>query len=202
MKEDKQKGSVHVFRKVRQVTRMTSSVLSEIANQVGWITAFRPIGMGWAEHEDRKARRRAYEEREYLRMLERCKFVETKRIGKKLMVRLTGKGWQQVLRDKIRTVNKKRKEGICLVIFDVPESERRVRDVLREFLVDLEFKMIQKSVWATNKDVLRELCALLQGAGLYKWVRIIIGQELKQSYLQQTLVRLPAMTKRLRHKKR
>lgn len=181
--------------RLSKVTTATNIILTEVANMLGWVMAIRPIGMGWAEYEDKKARRLVYEEREYLRMLKRRKFIETKRMGEKLMVRLTAKGWQQVLRDRIITAKKKCKDGMCLVIFDVPESERRVRDVLRDFLIDLDFQMIQKSVWATEKDVLRELCALLQGANLHQWVNIIVGKPISWSSVRNATTRLAAVIK-------
>ncbi len=37
--------------------------------------------------------------------------------------------------------------NFCIVIFDVPEAERRKRDWLRDSLGHLGLKMIQKSVW-------------------------------------------------------
>lgn len=180
------------FTLARKVVGATGTILTEIASMLGYTFSGRAIGMGWAEYEDRKARQLAYEEREYLRQLKRRKFIETKRIGEKLMVRLTAKGWQRVLRDRICTTKKKCRDGICFVIFDVPESERRARDTLREVLSDLGFEMIQRSVWATEKDILKELCALLQGAGLHYWVRIVVGKQIRQSSIRRVLTRLPA----------
>ena len=149
--------------------------------------------MGWEEYEDRKESKRAYEEREWLRALERYKCIETKRIGEKLMVRLTAKGWQQALRDKIRCAPNARAGGeICIVIFDVPESERRVRNILRYILRECQFTMLQKSVWISKKDVLTELCALLQGAKLERWIRIITGQEQTVSLLRRSTTRFRA----------
>lgn len=148
--------------------------------------------MGWAEYEDLMDERDARKAREHLRYLARQKLIETRKIGEKLMVRLTAKGSQQILRDKIRCTTSKSRDGMCVVVFDVPESERRVRDTLRWILQECGFSMIQKSVWATDKDVLNELCALLQGADLQQWVRIMIGNEIRQSKLQRATTRLTA----------
>lgn len=151
--------------------------------------------MGWEEYEDLMERRRSYEEQERLRDLKQRKLIETKTIGNKLMVRLTEKGWQQALRDCVRCTTRKCKDGtIILVIFDVPESERQVRDALRAVLADCGFTMVQKSVWMTRKDVLNELCALLQGADLHQWVRIIVGGEVRQSFFKRTKTKLQKVT--------
>lgn len=167
--------------------------LQEVANlfEYAMVLKYRR-NMEFEEWKDWQERKRKYEEREYLRTLRRQKLVETKQIGEKLLVRLTAKGWQQALRDKIRCANKSPKDGLCVVIFDVPEKERYVRDTLRNILKECGFDMIQKSVWATEKNVVNELCALLQGVNLQQWVRIIVGNEIKQSALWRTVTRLKA----------
>ncbi len=174
---------------LKQGIAVSRVILGEIASAVGWVMMPGNYGMGWAEYEDRKARQREYEEREWLRDLKRRKLIETKRMGEKLMVRLTARGWQQALRDRIKCTRKKCNAGVCFVIFDVPESERRVRDTLRAVLSDCGFTMVQKSVWMTRKDVLEPLCALLQGANLQQWVRIMVGSEVKQLLPKRIFIR-------------
>lgn len=165
--------------------------LHDLASAVGWIMMRGHYGMGWAEYEERQERRDAYKEREWLRMLMRQKCIETKRIGTTLMVRLTAKGWQQAMRDKIRCTPRERKGGsICIVVFDIPESERHVRNALRHILKECRFTMLQKSVWVTRKDVVSELCALLQGAKLDQWVQILTGQTLKTSFIRRSATRI------------
>lgn len=182
--------------KVKYYTKYGLSIgrvfLQDLASAIGWIMMSGNYGMGWAEYEEKKERQRAYEEREWLRLLERQKLIEKKRIGEKLMIRLTSKGWQQVLRDKIRCTRKRCKEGICIVVFDVPESEKRVRDMLRYVLAECGFIMLQKSVWVTDKDVVPHLCALLQGANLDRWVRILVGNESRMSAVRRAAMRLTA----------
>lgn len=170
-------------------------VLQDLASIFGHAAyaAGHNYNMGWAEYEDLMERRHSYEEQERLRDLKQRKLIATKKIGSKLMVRLTEKGWRQALRDRIRCAGRTCKERMMiLVIFDVPESERFVRDTLRAVLSDCGFTMVQKSVWVTRKDVVDELCALLQGSGLNRWVRIIVGNELKKSLIQRTGTRLGA----------
>lgn len=182
---------------LKQGIALSRIFLSEIVNAAGWIMDGGYGGL--AEYEDRKKRQRAYEarqlvyeEREWMRSLERRKLIEIKRIGEKLMVRLTAKGWQQVLRDQIKCTRERCKDGVCVVIFDVPESERGIRDTLRGILAECGFTMVQKSVWMTDKDVLVPLCALLQGSNLHQWVRIILGNEMQQWLPKRTLIRARA----------
>ena len=180
---------------------VSRAFLQSVASLMGYVAyaAGHNRNMEWAEYEERQERKRRFEEREYLRYLERQKLIATKRIGEKLRVRLTAKGWQQAMRDKIKCTRTICKSGICVVIFDVPESERNIRDTLRWILKECGFEMIQKSVWATDKDILDELCALLQGANLGRWVRILVGNELKHSIMRRAITRLNTARK---HRKR
>ena len=40
--------------------------------------------------------------------------------------------------------------GVIIVTFDIPEKERRARDWIRNALVSMEFRMLQKSVWISR----------------------------------------------------
>ncbi len=86
-----------------------------------------------------------------------------------------------------------------MVVFDVPESERHVRDTLRWILSECGFSMLQRSVWMTDKDVVEPLCALLQGANLDRWIRIIVGTEFKQSFIKNVVLRGQAQFEAVRH---
>ena len=59
-----------------------------------------------------------------------------------------------------------------LVIFDIPEEERRARQKLRTLLRELYFTQVQKSVWQTEYDVLDYLVPELQARHLYEYVQV------------------------------
>ena len=179
--------------------RMLSSArayLQDFAHEfsvfTGAMSGWHPLG--FAEYEDKLAAQEAQERKERLYELKRRKWIETKRIGERLLVRLTKQGWQRALRDRIRCTSAKCKEGICIVVFDVPESERYVRDALRDILQSCNFTMLQKSVWVSRKDIIKPLCALLQGAKLERWVRILVGKEFTSSFFTRTITRAQAST--------
>lgn len=60
-----------------------------------------------------------------------------------------------------------------IVIWDIPEQKRLVRDLFRRNLKKWGFKQVQKSVWATKKDMYRKLIGYIQELGLGKWVTVI-----------------------------
>ena len=67
------------------------------------------------------------------------------------VVRLTPKGEEEVLRyglgEKLITKPKKWDGKYRIIIFDIKEWKRGVRDVLRDWLVSLGFRQLQRSVW-------------------------------------------------------
>ncbi len=139
--------------------------------------------MPFAEYEDIQRRIVRKEERARLYELKRRKWIETKTIGNRVVARLTEQGWQQALRERIRVETKKCAEGVCIVIFDIPEKERFVRNLLRTYLKEWGFKKIQHSVWLTDKDILKPMMLLLQRRNLDRWIRIIKGTILTSSFL-------------------
>lgn len=57
--------------------------------------------------------------------------------------------------------NKQKENSLKIIIFDIPETERNKRNLLRSILKNLDYKMLQKSVWVGyNKipeDLIRDL---------------------------------------------
>ncbi len=139
--------------------------------------------MDFAEYQDMKRRIVLKGQRVRLFELKRRKWIETKTIGNRVVARLTEQGWRQALRDRIRTETKKCSAGVCIVIFDIPEKERFVRNLLRSYLKEWGFKKIQHSVWITDKDILEPMMLLLQRRNLDRWIRVIHGTILTPSFL-------------------
>ena len=146
--------------------------------------------MSFPEYKDMERRRLLREDRTRLRELNRRKWIETKIIGNRVLARLTEKGWQQALRHKIRKETNLCKNGVCIVIFDIPEKERFVRNVLRAFLKEWGFQKLQHSVWMTDRDVVKPMMLLLQRRGLDKWIRIIQGSIVTASLIDPLRARV------------
>jgi DNA-binding transcriptional regulator PaaX len=67
----------------------------------------------------------------------------------------------------------KLKIGVHLmVIFDIPENERKKRDRLRTLLRELSFQKIQQSVWETRYDHREHLRAEIEDMNLQQYVRV------------------------------
>ena len=59
-----------------------------------------------------------------------------------------------------------------LLIFDIPESHRQLRNRLRATLRELYFTQVQQSVWQTEYDVIEYLTETIQAEGLEEYVQI------------------------------
>ena len=60
-----------------------------------------------------------------------------------------------------------------IVIFDIPEDKRKIRNVFRSRLKLWDFKPWQKSVWASKKNVTSKLRNLIKELEIDNWVLVI-----------------------------
>ncbi|MEK7138274.1 MAG: CRISPR-associated endonuclease Cas2 [Patescibacteria group bacterium] len=69
-------------------------------------------------------------------------------------------------------------ETVKIVIFDIPEKERRKREWLRFSLVQLGFKMLQKSVWTGKVKIPEEFLEDLRFSKIDSFVHIFKAEKL------------------------
>lgn len=60
----------------------------------------------------------------------------------------------------------------CMVLFEIPETERRVRDRLRSELLQLGFGALYKSVYVSPWDYREEVIRLCEESGMAGWVTV------------------------------
>ncbi len=60
-----------------------------------------------------------------------------------------------------------------IVIFDIPENKRAVRNILRGRLKLWGFKRWQQSVWASKKNITQKLRKLIKELNIEDWVLVI-----------------------------
>ena len=108
-------------------------------------------------------------------------YIKVKSLEPKTGIVLTSKGMEKVLKIAVKqTEKKKRKDGKwIMVIFDIPEKLRKMRDLFREILFTLDFKLFQKSIWVCPYDVLEEIQKIVQKYDLEKFVKIFLIEEVE-----------------------
>lgn len=60
-----------------------------------------------------------------------------------------------------------------VVIFDIPEEKRIIRNLFRRNLKKWGFKHLQKSVWMSKRNVFDKLEAYIKALGIEKWVVVM-----------------------------
>ncbi len=68
--------------------------------------------------------------------------------------------------------SKQESKNVIIVVFDVPERDRRKRNWLRTALKNLGLKMVQKSVWIGKTTIPRELVDHIQDLKLIECIEI------------------------------
>lgn len=114
------------------------------------------------EREFKKQERQKYYN--LLFYLKRAGLIEEKNKDSKKFFILTKKGKDKLMLLKNKNneklpdffYEKEKSSKFTIVIFDIPETERRKRDWLRVVLKNLNFKMIQKSVWIGKVKIPKE----------------------------------------------
>lgn len=95
----------------------------------------------------------------------------------KIILKLTQKGKNYIQIE--NALNNEKWDGKWrLVIFDIPESKRRLRNTLRQKLKEWGFKYWQKSLWASKKDVTKSLREFIHELGLSDFVLVVVTNDL------------------------
>jgi len=159
----------------------------EILDQLGIFTLrswrrLTPLDDEFWRNLERKKDRNQFAQ--FINYLKRKGYIQIANLKEKKGILLTPKGKQRVLRTKFLLENssnfKKRKDGKWLmVIFDIPEKKRRLREEFRKFLYSLGFQKLQKSVWVSPYDVQKQLEEIIRTYQLDPFVRIFLIEEVE-----------------------
>jgi DNA-binding transcriptional regulator PaaX len=104
------------------------------------------------------------------------------------LFRLTGQGLVNLNSDRysisedgailIHTIDKKRDNIWKIIIFDIPETKRQVRNVLRSKLTSLGFKKWQNSIWISPYTLAPEIEEELNELAKHFFIRLIKTTEI------------------------
>lgn len=112
--------------------------------------------------------------------LKRNNYIKVESLRGKKAIILTKEGLGKALKASFTVEkNKKRKDGKwIMLIFDMPAKNKKARNLLREILFNLGYKMFQHSVWITPYDVSEKTESLLQFYNLDKYIKIFLIEEI------------------------
>lgn len=149
---------------------ITETILESLAD-----LAFRPYRIVYGYIPKEYSRRNV---QSLVNRLTRSGFIEKQFKEGEFYLRLTQIGLDKLKRNRqSRAFNiqtkKEKWDGLWrVVVFDIPEDSRRIRDKLRETLRILEFRPLQKSVWVGKGDYTKQLRKLITALGIKDFIAI------------------------------
>lgn len=110
------------------------------------------------------------------RTLEKKGWIRSKKNGDEIVVRLHKDAVSAILKERIKkTKTRLSDDQICLIVFDIPESSAVVRQAWRRFLRGAKFGQVQKSAWATDRDVAADMSVLIKLVGIERWACVYVA---------------------------
>lgn len=108
-------------------------------------------------------------------------YIKIRKLEQKKGIMLTKKGLERVLEAKFKMSEKKKRKDSKwqMVIFDIPEKKRKLRELFRECLRILGYKMLQQSVWVSPFDVYKETEEIVRKYSLDPYVRLFLIEEIE-----------------------
>lgn len=141
----------------------------------GYGSAYRRGGSGYVAELKRlrnqtDLKRKIYE-------LARRRYITIRRVGPKLMVSLTNKGYTATFINQLQQASPQPKGRYTVVIFDIPEELRRGRNRFRLLLKQGGFKRLQQSVWVSAADSRALVVNFVRRSGLSQWVNVFYATD-------------------------
>lgn len=107
------------------------------------------------------------------------KFLHDRKKGNQVLIQISTDALVRLIKGNIQSKKATLESNkSILVMFDVPNGASKARDRWRNLLLSCDFKMIQLSVYTTQKEIQKELLTLVRLLGIEKWVSIFVGHEL------------------------
>lgn len=123
----------------------------------------------------------AQEVQTYKRAIERLKkqkLVLEKKLGDRIILSLTEAGKSAAFKKAVSDINRPLPKGLyCLVTYDIPESQRPARRVIRDLLKGAGFKVQHQSLWIGTNDLYDELNEIIRRLGVQKWIDVYLAKK-------------------------
>jgi len=136
----------------------------------------------WTNFERKQRKKQFFQ---FVNYLKKKGYIQIAILKGRQGILLTTKGKRKVLKTKFNleassSQFKKRDDGKWLmVIFDIPEKKKRLREDFRKFLYSLGFQKLQKSVWVSPYDVQKQLDEIIRIYNLDNFIRIFLIEEVE-----------------------
>ena len=141
--------------------------------------AFNPLLYEFKNQYRRKQSRRQFNQLIY--RLKKNGYIKIKNLEQNKGIIITKKGAEKALKARLKIKgDKKRSDGKWqMIIFDIPEEKKYLRNLLREKLILLKYKMLQRSVWVCPYDVSGETEFILRKYSIDPYVKLFLIEEIE-----------------------
>jgi len=141
------------------------------------IKTFKEIATDQSFWKNLKRKKRKKQFGQFINYLKKKNYIK---INKKTGILITPKGKEKALKTKYKLLNKKtRKDGKWIMLmYDIPEKNKRKRFFLKNNLKNLGYQQFQKSVWVCPYDTFKETRELIDLIYLNNFVKIFLIEEI------------------------
>lgn len=115
--------------------------------------------------------------------LKRKGYLRIKELENKKAIILTPKGIEKLekINLKLKAGKRRKDKKWQMVIFDIPEKQRLIRNQFRWGLQSLSYQKFQKSIWVCPYDVLKETQNLIKKLSIEQCARLLLVEEMEIS---------------------
>jgi len=120
--------------------------------------------------------------------MKRSGYIKEQKVSGHSKYFLTLKGIEKILKLRIKLKLRKEelKQKYLVIIFDIPEAKKELRNLFRERLKEMGVKRLQQSVWITSRDILKEVVILVKIYKLQPYIRFMFVEKvLKGIFLKR-----------------
>jgi DNA-binding transcriptional regulator PaaX len=110
--------------------------------------------------------------------LRRRGLIREKRRRDRVELTLTEHGRGALLRFRVSSAPRRSDAKRLMAAFDIPETHRHARALLRQLLRSSGFRRLQDSVWITDRDAAEALSEWSRVEGIRDWVRVFVVEEI------------------------
>lgn len=107
-------------------------------------------------------------------------YIKVENLKSKQAILLTKEGIGKALKASFKIEGKKRRRDgkWIMLIFDIPQKNKKARALLRSVLLNSGYKMFQQSVWVSPYDISEKTEKLLQMYSLDSFVKIFLIEKI------------------------
>ena len=123
----------------------------------------------------------------FIYYLKKKAYIEAKAWEKRGGVMLTQKGVDKILRSREATSRLKKRgdKRWQMVVFDIPEKYRGQRDIFRHKLKFLGYRQLQRSIWVSPYDVVKNTKEIITGLNLEDEAKLFIIDSIREVELKE-----------------